>query len=403
MKKSLQLSLALLTLVFSFTASATDLCVNENGNGGCYTTITAAAAAATNGDRILITPKAGNAPYVENVTVTKSLQFLCATEASQYSVQGNFSIVPAIGRTVTIIGMINLQGSVSGSTDGPTGARTKVSIMNCNFVNGSVAFDFNNFDVVVASNVFAAGNVTIRFGRVIGNDITATTNAVRIYPDGTATNDTILVIGNKLTLTGGYGVYSSTTSQFFSVLNNLIRTNYGGISVDAWKNSSLGRNTIINNTIVSEVNTYMCLSLYYSPANSVTDILNNLILAPSSSYGAMYGGSNSGLIGIYYNVISSPLNIQFLTADGTNNLTSNTTLDVNGRPNTGTDAINGGSPDYSYYDINLTVNDAGAYGGSFTLDNFFPQTGGARIYYVQAPRRVNVGTAIDIKAETFDR
>jgi hypothetical protein len=133
MKKSLQLSLALLTLVFSFTASATDLCVNENGNGGCYTTITAAAAAATNGDRILITPKAGNAPYVENVTVTKSLQFLCATEASQYSVQGNFSIVPAIGRTVTIIGMINLQGSVSGSTDGPTGARTKVSIMNCNF------------------------------------------------------------------------------------------------------------------------------------------------------------------------------------------------------------------------------------------------------------------------------
>lgn len=403
MKKSLQLSFALLTLVFSFTASATDLCVNENGNGGCYTTITAAHSAATNGDRIIITPKAGNAPYVENLTITKSLQFLCATEASQYTVQGNFTIVPAVGRVVTIIGMINLQGSIAGSANGPSGARTKVSVMNCNLVNGSINFDYDNFDVVVASNVLAAGNVTIHFGRVIGNDITMNgANTIRILTEGTATNDTNLVIGNKLTVLSGYGVYCSTSNQFFSVMNNLIRTNYGGVSIDAWKNSALGRNSISSNTIVSDVNTYMEMSLYNSPANSITDVMNNLILAPSSTYG-IYGSNNAGLIGLSYNIMNSPLGIVSLTYDGTNNLTSNTTLDVNGRPNTGTDAINGGSPDYSYYDINLTVNDAGAYGGSFTLDNFFPQTGGARVYFVQAPRRVNVGTVIDIKAETFDR
>ena len=385
----------------SLSATATDLCVNENGNGGCYTTITAAHAAAVNGDRILITPKAGNAPYTENLTITKSLQFICATEASQYTVQGTFSIAPAVGRTVTIIGMRNLQGGVAGTTDGPSGARTKVNLMNCNFLLGDVAFDYNNYDLSLVSSVIGAGSVTFRFGEIIGNEITGTASLVRVTVDGTATNDTILVIGNKLTAGGTYAIHYTSTSQFFSMQNNYIKTNSTGLYLEGSKNSALGRNTISNNTFTTDAAFGYGMQLVYIPANAIFDVLNNLFLSTTGT--AMYGYGNNGLIGISYNVISSPLTITTLTYDVNNNLTSNTTLDVNGRPNAGSDAINGGSPDFSYYDINLTVNDAGAYGGSFTLDNFFPQTGGARVYYVQAPRRVNVGSAIDIKAETFDR
>jgi hypothetical protein len=426
MKKSLQLSLAFLALAFSFTASATDLCVNENGNGGCYTTISAAVAAATNGDRILITPKAGGAPYVENVTVNKTLQFLCATEAGQYTVQGNFTIVPIAGRAVTIIGMNNLQGNILATTDSPSGARTKVNILGSTLADGYVNFDYNNFDVNVSSNVFSKGYVAIRYGKILGNEITTQTSgyysggnyaSVYIGNDATATNDSIFIVGNKIFAhsagSNSSAVRTNSGSQFYYIVNNLLVCNnnyytYGLMLDGSWKSSTLGRNTIQNNTFSTNNVTGVYVYGFYiasTPANAYVDVINNLILAPnvtSGGYG-IYGYVNSGVIGVSYNIISSPLAITALTYDPNNNLTSNTTLDVNYRPNTGTDAINGGSSDYSYYDINLTVNDAGAYGGSFTLDNFFPQTGGARVYFVQAPRRVSVGTAIDIKAETFDR
>ena len=142
----------------------------------------------------------------------------------------------------------------------------------------------------------------------------------------------------------------------------------------------------MNNTISTpSTSGYYFTGIYLAAtqANTYVDVINNLILAPNmTSVGVgILGSSNSGVIGISYNLMSSPLTISGLASDPNNNLTSNTTLDFNYIPNTGSDAINGGSPDFSYYDINLTVNDAGAYGGSFTLDNFFPQTGGARVYY----------------------
>lgn len=427
MKKSLQLSLAFLALAFSFKAVATDLCVNENGNGGCYTTITAAVAAATNGDRIIITPKAGGAPYVENVTVNKSLQFLCATEAGQYTVQGNFTIVPIAGRIVTIIGMNNLQGNILATTDSPSGTRTKVNILGSTLADGYVNFDYNNFDVNLSSNVISKGYIAIRYGKILGNEITTQASgypsgsgyyvSVYIGNDATVSNDSIFIVGNKIfshsAASYSAAVRTASSNHFYYITNNLLVCNnssytYGLMLDGAWKNSTLGRNTILNNTFSSNSVTGPYVYGIYiasTPANAYVDIINNLILAPnvtSGGYG-IYGYVNSGVIGVSYNIISSPLAITGLTFDPNNNLTSNTTLDGNYKPNTGTDAINGGSPDYSYYDINLTVNDAGAYGGSFTLDNFFPQTGGARVYFVQAPRRVNVGTAIDIKAETFDR
>jgi hypothetical protein len=101
--------------------------------------------------------------------------------------------------------------------------------------------------------------------------------------------------------------------------------------------------------------------------------------------------------------MNNPLTLTGVVNDGTNNLSSNTTLAVTGKPNAGSDAINGGYPDKGFYDINLTVNDAGAYGGLFTLDNYFPITGSARVYMISAPRKVTVGTAINVTADGFDR
>jgi hypothetical protein len=397
MKKSTLLVCAGI-LLSVFKINAADLCVEENGNFGCYSTITAAHNAAANGDRIIITPKAGNAPYVENLTITKSLQFLCAVEGGQYTVQGNCTITPAIGRTITIIGMNNLQGNITATGNSPAGARCKVSMLGCSFGLGSINLSFDNFDITLASCVISDGNVSFKYGRLLGNEIsTNALYAIYLNEDITPTNDTVLIIGNKCNGVT-YGMQLATTNQFYYVANNYMNgiPNYV-IYCYTTKVSTLGRSTILNNTI-NYNGVLSGYGIYVTPnTGAYVDVLNNLILAAGGI--AIY---NPGIyVMASYNVISAPCTITY--DDGTNNLSSNTTLDANGRPNVGTDAINGASPDFSYYDLNLTVGDAGCYGGSLTLDNFFPLVGGARVYMVYVPRRVNVSGTINIKADGFDR
>ncbi len=219
-----------LLLITTAKMNAADLCVAENGTGGCYSTITDAINAATNGDRIIINPKAGGAPYAENLSVTKTLQFLCNVEGGQYAVSGNIVITPAIGRTITFIGMNNLAGNVTATGSSPVGARCKVSIMNCNFANGFINLDWDYFDVSVVSCVFNDGCIQFRYGKAIGNDITTINNyyapvsyfrtSIYVGTDVVPTNDSIWIVGNKIMNNNpssyfNNGIFASSTSQFY--------------------------------------------------------------------------------------------------------------------------------------------------------------------------------------------
>lgn len=414
--KMKNLLIAAMLLFTTAKINAADLCVAENGAGGCYSTITDAINAAVSGDRIIINPKAGNAAYAENLTITKSLQFLCNVEGGQFTMQGNITITPAQSRVIVFIGMNNLQGNITSTGNSPVGIRCKVSIMNCNFVSGSVNLDFDYFDASVASCEFADGHVEMRYGKVIGNNITTTNNyggypnsnyrnSIYIGTDVVATNDTILIVGNKITNNAGVypcPIVGNSTNQYYYITNNLLTATsslYFGIWINSSKNSTIGRNTIVNNTISVSAGITYAISIA-TTANSSFDVINNLLLAASGT-GIYVTGT--GPIQASYNLMNNPITISGIVDDGTNNLSSNTTLDLNNRPNAGTDAINGGSPDEAYYDINLTRNDAGAFGGSFTQDNFYPVTGAARVYFVRAPRKVTLGSTINVKGDAFDR
>ncbi|OFY87530.1 MAG: hypothetical protein A3F72_17955 [Bacteroidetes bacterium RIFCSPLOWO2_12_FULL_35_15] len=416
--KMKNLAIAAILLLTSAKINATDLCVAENGAGGCYSTITDAVNAAVNGDRIIINPKAGNAAYAENLTITKSLQFLCNVEGGEYTMQGNITITPAQSRIIVFIGMKNLQGNMTATGNSPVGVRCKVSIMNCNFVNGNVNLDWDNFDVTIASCVFLDGNIGIRYGKVIGNDINTISNYNSGYPnsyyrysvyigqDATATNDSLQIVGNKISYNGSVYAYqvaimAYSANQYYYITNNILTGSSlsHGVYIAASKNSTIGRNTIVNNTISVTAALNIGVSIT-TVVNSSYDVINNLILATTGTGIAASGG---GPVQVSYNLMSNPLVLSGITDDGTNNLSSNTTLDANNRPNNGSDAINGGSPDEAYYDINLTRNDAGAFGGSFTQDNFYPVTGAARVYFVRAPRKVTLGSTINVKGDAFDR
>jgi hypothetical protein len=166
-------------------------------------------------------------------------------------------------------------------------------------------------------------------------------------------------------------------------------------------------NLIVNNTIQKNNGGYY---MYYgiactTTANAYTEVQNNMILAPVVNNASVY--CTGGTFSIHYN-LSQVNSLSGFTNDGTNNPLLNTVLDANGKITAtipASNAINAGNPDSAFVDINLTRNDVGAYGGSFTLDNYFPNGANdwARVFYMVAPRRVLVNGTINVRADGYDK
>ena len=98
--------------------------------------------------------------------------------------QGTWTIIPAVGRTVTMIGMKNLSGDITTSGASPVGARTKVNFMGGELSAGSISFDYDNFDVTVSASVIN-GNVIMHYGKLFGNVINSLGYSIggQVYTD----------------------------------------------------------------------------------------------------------------------------------------------------------------------------------------------------------------------------
>ncbi|MBL0098443.1 MAG: hypothetical protein IPP46_19660 [Bacteroidetes bacterium] len=405
------LSAFILTLAFPSMIKATDLVVAAGGAGGAYASINAALAAAAPNDRIIVYPQAGGGAYSDtNIRITKSIQILSANEGAYYAVDAPvINITPSTaGINVTIIGMKLLTGSIFSTIASPTGSRSTINLLNDSLSDGLISINHDNYDLTVASSHVQAG-LTFRFGKAIGNIIRS---AVTINSDASVNNplDTVLVIGNKVfgyTASNYSGIYWNSTTHFFAIQNNFISLTYylngygTGIFIATSKNSTAGINMINNNTVY-KASTALSYGIYFTgAASSYTEILNNLI-AGSASY-AVY--VTSGNVSVHYNYFTSASLLGF-TNDGTNITATNVTLNAEGlNTNPLSNTINGGTTDSAYADIDLTRNDVGCYGGSFTLNNFFPITSNdwARVILVTAPRRVLVNGTIHVKAIGFDK
>lgn len=409
-------------LLLSFLASsAADLVVRENGVGGAYSNITDAINAAVAGDRIIIKPKAGGAPYVESLYVSKNLQFLCEDEGEKYTVQGSVSITPSTPIHVVIIGM-KITGNISATANGPASSRSTVKIMYCE-ITGNVDFAWNNYDLTLANNVITSGWVQFRAGKMIGNSVTytaAANNAVTVSAESgslaPALCDSIIIIGNTLVHSGSttYSTISMvSTNYYYHFWNNFVKYYWRGLNITAWKSATSGFNEIINNTFYQTSNpstTNYSSYLATIPTGAKLKIYNNAFYGVLSSYTdcGIYGSTmGAGLINNGYNHFSSGFDASYfiynISDDGTNSLNSSFSVDVNSGVATGS-VINAGHPDEIYYDIDLTRNDVGCYGGSFTFSNFSTVSEvSGRVYYIDMPRRVISGNPIRIKAESYDK
>jgi len=413
MKKSTLLLLS--AILLSQLSNALDRIVADGGAGGAFATITEAIDASSTNDRIIIYPKAGGVPYGENLTITnKSLQFLSAVEGQRWTLNGNITFSPTIvGQTLTIIEANILNGNITTTGNAPAGNRAKVRVLDCKLQNGSILFDFNNYDLNVSRDSLMNGRIAIRFGKIVGNYVVynnTTQSAINVNTDNSASNDSLYIVGNKVNYSGLYyyeytaGINWNSTSQFAFIANNFIETSASsyyatyGVNILTNATSTTGKNVILNNTI-------LCSGVQYG-----------IYLQGHNSYNAVYNNVLSGTSGIYSNLLSTFDLVSYnhiqqaslgsalinILQDGTNVLGSTFTNNSNGQILTGT-PINGGYPDAAYYDLNLTVNDAGCFGGSYSRANFIGATSGAVASFMTAPRRVLAGQSITIQGEGFDK
>jgi hypothetical protein len=414
--KNLFFSLLFVASVISTSSRAADLVVEEFGTAPAYPSITSAVAAAVDGDRILIRNRAGNIPWIENLSINKSIELLSYENDTFFVVQGTYTLHASTGRKISIIGMKNLSGNITQGSLTGTNKTTTINILDCYLNFGYIVFSGIDFNTTIAGTTLLAGSVQISSGNIIGNSLTnggsSNGEVVAITNSSTFQNDTVFIVGNMIKGT----VNSSTSLQFSSaasiayIKNNFIIHQYAGIYVQSIPNVSTA-NLIYNNTIHGELYNFSNYGMLIAnvPSSAIVEIMNNVIDATTSGY--KFGinlSSSSGQVNAYYNHIDNIFNNPIagpLTFSGNN--TTNGAVSFNlttGVLNAGNSALNGGNPANPFYDLDLTVGDAGAYGASFSLANYFPlHTGGARIYSVTFPYNIRSGNTLNVKATGYDR
>ena len=405
----------LLAFAGTLTTFATDRIVEEFGQAPAYANITSAVAAAVDGDRIIVKNRAGNIPWIENITVNASLQFLSFANDDFFYVQGGYTITGAAGRQVTIIGMRNTSGSMAFVSGG--GVRgTKVRLVDSYFVNGSVSMNNNNFDVDVIGSTFLNGSVSINYGNVVGCDIDAsalTDEGISITGNASGFPlDTCAVIGNKVKGPVSYeGIFSSSEGQVLHIRNNFIQHGWMGIEIYEGNTSGV-QNLIWNNTVVAYTGQFTTygISLANTNTGSVWEVMNNAVTRTwnnSNNRGINRDSGNLGQINVYFNHVSNELLIPVspsFTFESDNTVDQVITLNADGTFASPGACIDGGNPAGVLSDLDLSPGDAGAYGGSYTLTNFHPlHTGSARVYLTGHPFNVRSGATLRVKGVAFDR
>jgi len=254
------------------------------------------------------------------------------------------------------------------------------------------------------------------WGNIIGNQITGiATNPISISSVlTTIPTDTCYIVGNSILNASFTGILVDARHQVYHIKNNFVKA-YNPLQLSKG-NASAIPNLVYNNTAFSTSCAAGFVGAIYilnTVSGSVWEIMNNVIETTSGSCTTTYGinlgsGLGTAVINGYYNHVdlafTQPIDPSGWTFIGNNTTGTAIATNANTGVITSGSPINGGNPAAPYYDLDLSIGDAGAYGGSYTLNNFFPLfTGAARVYFVSYPFNVRQGSTLATKAFGFDR
>ncbi len=370
------------------TSQAADLLVAPGGSGNVHPSINAAIAAANSGDRILIAP----AVYPGHVTINKDLTLLSNSATQRYTISGNLVLsLPAGQAKLTVASMWltgelmeNMASTVSGA----------VRLVDC-VVVGPVTISGQHQLTCYLYRDSLLNKVTVQHGVVVGCHLTGTNSTI-----GTIYDMAVSVDGGSLRMIGnviGKGATGTSTRIYldprgtFEVSNNLFVNNtasYSGPYVLV-ENSAIAPTAVpsvfVNNTFVHAASgNPLFLHVQSTLANLALSVRNNFFVGSTQPV-----TSASTAVVIAYNIAGlNTAQVDMAT----------------GAPTPGSPAINAGDPDPSFTDLDLSRNDAGCYGGSYSRDNFDdPLNGAASVLLLDVPRRTQAAWTMQLRADGFDR
>jgi hypothetical protein len=419
-----------LHLVAGFSIAA-DLIVEENGVLPNYATIQSAVNAANPGDRIFVKNKAGNVPYNETITIDRPVELLSHAPDGVFYVFGGYSIVPnsamftGPGGTIRIVGMYNLSGGVDASVNNGSGSPIEIAVVNSTFVSGDVNLSGTGYVSHVAGNHLMSGSVTTREGLVSGNQVVG---SITVNDAGTVTSgdDTMYVVGNRVcTAAGGFapgGIVWNNPVHYLHLANNHVRSTAADLIVINNLHGGPLMNQICNNSCETgtsaTLNTGIRIGITV-PSTARLLIASNALLDSFSgddagttecaiqfAAGVAAGAQVDVVSNVHKDWETGLSNASAAAVSFAGNGTGGGAFNPNDISGACTDAscINTGHPGTDHTDHDLTRNDVGTAGGSFNLNNFWPnQTGSARVYLVKTPRTVVQSSTINAKADSYDR
>lgn len=395
MKKLLTTIMCASTL---FSAKAADIYVNNSGQPGTWSTITLALAAAAPNDRIFVSPYGA---YTENITIVQNVTITSAVPGTLFNLVGTTSVIGNANMDVRIIGC-EASGSITVNVGAATLAnKGHIYIVDCQYPSVTVQ------DFMVPHILFCdIPTINVRHGEIRG--CTGGTWTIADGPNA-GVGDTVSIVGNKFSKLN----WQNDDNYFFIANNRIVTTSANAVVLNNWHYSTVNKNIMANNSVQN--NYYNSSTANYGATILLQDnnnrdniefwnmLVNNTNTQSSYSRAvAAPSGVGSGIVNSYYSYYDSPiLNLQHIIESSAGTWTTAATpFDADGR-GTSAIAIDAGSPSIQYYDIDLTRNDRGTFGGPYSIDNYLaPLTGNARVYDLNMPFEIWSGQTPQVKAES---
>jgi len=406
------------SLLFFLDLNATVLVVKEYGVNGTYSGISAAISASQNNDTIVVFDKPSGQAWIENLTIDKNLTFLHPNQGTRFKVPGLITIVPKAGMDLYLVGWDLNSNSINTSTTNATAVssnRAKITISDCiNIVNVDLNNDWIDARVFYNQTNFS-GSLYFRHGLAIANVIP--NGGIQTIPESSdvSKNDSVLIIGNK----ARWCFFDSQeagliANNYFANDNNV---NFWGdpgrnaLSIRYHNQNSNAILSIVNNTLTNVgggSGTRMALAITNCGTVSNIRIINNLCYSSGTTPYGIWFENYSGSSFISHNFINTNGHGNYCNISFNNelNYTSSSgngfgSIDSWGRASSGnTNLINKGNYLGEYYDIDLTRNDIGTYGGPYSIDNYLNSSSskGMVLYVNMKHQLTNIDQLINIKS-----
>ncbi len=401
--------LLFLTLV-SYTLDATNLLVKEYGVNNTYETIQSAIDASSHGDTIIVYDKPSGQWWVEDLIISKEIFLVNSDQGNFDRLSGSIEVVPSPGLTFNFRN-INLEQYEIFANSGVDSLldRCTINIVNCVFRRAK----FNQDGLAVNLYGNHIKHLELRHGQIIHNRL----NFLRIYEDDENQNDSLIIIANRhwnheLTMW-------INTKASLRVFNNYFRCDMdngntsgyeyvqGGSKV--WTEHGINWVALlyIENCNSERLNFIENNSMHafdfspYYPSyikienNSKFNIVNNYMMWNNNDVTKTICGGDQDNSFISHNHWYTGNSYCYPEVNNEYNKNEHCdSFDSFGRNQC---SSNDGHYLPKYNDIDLSRNDTGTDGGSYSINNYENQSGDARIYYLDVPNFVNLPQEINIK------